>query len=365
MPRFVYVLNLERALAIFRMVYKKLLRILRISSAGVVVRMEPIIKNKKMVINCASIWVMFSKDEQEIINGAIVQFFSHYSPSFLEDISGRIAYIFSTIKLTRLIISIDQLDAGRLLTYIAKKCGVQVDYLPHGVLYEDYSGMHRDSLFYPDRVLAWNEDSRNALRHLGWDSVNIKHPVNQHVVVPLKRPPNNYRLWQVLVLIPDWGIVSQGGREDCAITDLIEVYNGLTEIGIPGLHIHVKYHGISGIKKAQEAKEIHLKRLQQLLDMRFFILNSSLRMGDVVVNYDLVIVGVTTGIFEVVLRGVPVVLFGDGFNRVGALERYPLPRARTGKELQESVQAYHTSSVDEVYTHLAQSLQAGSSISYV
>jgi hypothetical protein len=265
---------------------------------------------------------------------------------------------------TRFILADSHLDADRLVAYSAKKHGVQTQYLPHGLSYEEYSGMHDSSFFSADQALAWNEDSRIAFQRLNSDSHTVRHPVNQRKIIPLQKLSKNCRAWRVLVLLPEWpGIISQAGREDCAIVDLIESYHGLTAMGVRGSRIHVKYHGVSGIQEVRAAKEIHLKRLQRSLGMQFLVLDSSLHASDVMTQYDLMITNPTTAILEAVLRGIPVVLFGDGFNRIGALSRYSLPQARKAEDMKTAVDLFFSDGMGDVYARLAQSLQSGNSLS--
>lgn len=364
MPPLSYLFNLDRALAFMRLAWKKLLRLLRITPQGLVVEFDlPVVKRRIATCGRSLIWQQFSKDEQAIINRAIYGFFNHYTPEFLNKVAERIAYVLSITKAVRVVLSVDLLDADRLLAHIARKQGIPVDYLPHGNIYEDCSGVYRKRSFDADRILAWSDNSRRAFVRFGWNARTIEHPVNKRAIVPLKRLPKDCQLWRVLSMIPEWLYVSQGGREDCAINDLIKIYGGLTKMGVLGSRIHVKYHETAGIKEVREAKDIHLKRLQRLLDMRFRVLNSTLTVSGVMAQYDLVIIGPTTGIYEAVLRGIPVVLFGDGFDRIGALEGYSLPRAHTGKEIQNAVNVYFTDDMERVYTRLAQSLQAGPPLS--
>lgn len=351
----VYLFNLDRALSIVRLARNRLLGLAR---KRVVIRDGRRAGMQPTLVDPAC-WKAFSEDERQVINGAVAMFLDHYGPEFLDEVASRFRYMFSVLGISRLVLAVDQLDADRLLTRAAKLEGIGVDYLPHGLLIEADSGRHRDSPFCPDRVLAWNAGSRNVFERLGWDAIHVRHPVNQRPIAPLKPLEGDSASWKVLVLLPEWVIVSLGGREDCAMRDFLEVYDGLTGMGVSPLHIHAKYHGTSGVREAEDAKAIHLDRMRRLLEMRFHVLDSSVRVRDVMSEYHLIVVGPTTGILEAVLRGIPVVLFGDGFGRVGALEGCALPRARTAGELRAAVQSYLADGLGTVYQRLAASLQAG------
>lgn len=313
----------------------------------------------------AVLWPTWPPDERAIAAQALAQFASTYAPAHLDAAAARCAAMLAACRPQRIVLAVDQLDADRLLAMAAHARGVAVDYLPHGNIYEDQSGRARHASWDADRVLAWNAASCNTFRRLGWDAVAVRHPTTQVIPVPRARLPENRATWTVLLLLPEWLYVSLGGREDCAMAWLVDAYNGLTALGVAGVRIHVKYHETAGVRIAEDAKAVHVRRARELLGMEFQVLDSALRVAEVMQSYDLVVTGPTTGIFEAVLRGVPVVLFGDGFERIGALDGASLPHARTARDLPVALAAHDGDAMDAPYTQLAHAFQSGLSFADV
>jgi len=337
---------------------QKLRRFFRLSAFGVKVDFSSELDYVLPLQLQAKAWQYFFLDERQLINGLLNRFFKHCPPRLIAKIEARIALMLSIMKPRRVVLSVDQLDASRLFAYTARRLGVPIDYLPHGISFEDYSGYKNDSPFLPNRILAWNEASANNFRKLGWSALPVTHPVNQKTTsrVPVLSP--NPKEWKVLILLTDWSIVSQALREDCPLVDLFEAYHGLLAAGITGKQIDVKFRSYV-LPGLSEGKQEILFTLRQSTGMEFKILDMSLRGSEVIPNYNLAIIGSTTAIFEAVLTGVPVIFFGRGFSRIGALEGSGLPVAHTPSEFCQALQQYRSQAMIKTYQQITQSFQFG------
>lgn len=304
------------------------------------------------------IWMPFSKDEKSVINALLVRYFSHYPAEIFDKIESRLEFIFSTLKPSRIVLTLDHVDVDRLATYVAKRCGIQVDYLPHGIVWEDYSGPNHNLSFQYDRMLAWNESSRKAFEGLGWVSQCVRHPQFQKTPQPMRQPSTEYAKWRVLVFVPEWWGVSIVGREDCAVVDFIEIYHGLQAMGILGSHVHASFH-TSPIEAVMSAKYQAFQRLKDELKMDFEIHVSASYSSERFSGYDLAVIGATTGILEAVFSGIPIISFGMGIDRLGVLKGIDLPHARTGEELVDCIKRYDGERMRAAYKQLAESLQSG------
>lgn len=303
-------------------------------------------------------WNHFSDDEKIVINSLLSRFIQRYPLKLINRIEENLSIILSLVKPKRIILIADQVDSSRLLTYVAHKNNIAVDYLPHGIYWEDYSGMKNNCNYLPDRMLAWNLLSQESFQSLGWASVVIKHPAMQIEKRPFKLLNKAWEKIKVFVLIPEWICVTQAGREDCAIVDMIEIYTGLTALGVKEENIYVKYHH-TGLKVAEKIKKDALIRLQKEAFMRFTILESYHRTMDLLPSYDLCITSITTGIYESVLLGIPLVVFGLSANRVGGLKGFRIPHASSREEMITVLKNIDNDRMNKVYKQIADSLQAG------
>lgn len=350
--------NIHRSLNLWRSIMKKICKILHFPYRETLVDLEFDLDNKFTMILTEALWCSFAIDEKAMINVIINRFFIQYSNHFLDEVSYRLSIFFSIMKPLRIILMVDQLDADRLIAYVAKQHNIMVDYLPHGIMYEDYSGYNKNLPFQPDRILPWNNGSKYFLEQLQWSATTVRHPAHQQSPAPIRPLRSDPRLWKVLVLLPDWESMSLGSREDAPVVASIEIYRALVSFGVPGKQISMKFH-FSPIKKMLNRQRDVIDKLKVKLEMQFRILEESLKTSQLFLDYDLVILGPTTGIFEAALRGIPLILFGSGLKYIGALKDLKLPHVNSQIELEALLREYDISAVKKEYEKLVYSLQSG------
>jgi hypothetical protein len=302
----------------------------------------------------------FSSDEILVINNLLQAFLADYRPELLDQIERALVVIFETLGIRRVVMLHDRLDTCRLMAHAARRAGIPVDYLPHGIVLEDFSGKNSNSPFSPNRVLAWNEASAQYFRDSGWATETVKHPQFDIEPLPYRPLTKNWASTNVLVLVPDWICVTHGEQEDCMLADLADIYDALTELGILPQNIVVKYH--SGTAMDGNAKRAGLAALQKATKMGFRLLDTQARTTTLIVDYDLVVMGITTGIFEAVRLGVPLVIFGLSPNRAGSIAGSHLPFAKTAGELSRVLQKYDNERTSEAYFNVTKTLRGGKSI---
>ena len=302
----------------------------------------------------------FPPDELHVINNLLTAFVSDFSAPLLDGLEQALLDLFDTIGIRRVVMLHDRLDACRMIAHAAHRRGIAVDYLPHGLIIEDFSGEAGNSPFSPDRVLAWNEPSAHAFRQLGWNATTVTHPQFERSPAPFRGLHKNWPTTQVLVLIPEWVCVTQGAQEDCALRDMIEIYAGLTMLGLNPENIHIKLH--SATSESHNAKRTGLIDLRDRAKMKFTLLDTSARTADLIGQYDLVIMGLTTGLFEAVTLGVPALIFGLSPARVGGLADCTLPGAGSRNELAQALRDFDDAKTGCAYAALAAYLRAGKKI---
>jgi hypothetical protein len=305
----------------------------------------------------------FSGDEIRLANMIIESFVREYPAGFLDRMARNLEILLQEIGARNVILMNDRLDACRLLAFVARRCGVKSGYLPHGITIEDYSGSRTNSPFQPDRMLAWNQPSRHAFEAQNWPAVVVAHP--QFAPQPQKfrglhKAPEDMR---VLVLTSDWVCFSQAGREDCTVVDLNEICRGLVAFGIRPGNIDAKFHSTND--EINRAKARGLNQLRDATAIQFEVIRSEERTAALIPGYDLVVMGLTSGIYEAVMAGVPLVVFGTSSQRVGGIRGFGLPLARNGEGLSLLLRNYDNRQQEAAYHALADSLRTGASLTAV
>ena len=362
LPKNFLVFRLARSIGFLSALKKKLWRMLHIPQPEILVDLDNTIDTGLPMLIQDSIWSLFSSDERVLINHILTRFFDRYKARILDQAAERVRYIFKVIKPKYYIGATDQNDLNRFLYAVAKQEGVGTAYLPHGVVWESYLGKKWfDSPFQPDRVLAWSLSSKEEFEKMKWPSLTIRHPQFQNKPQPLRSLSSNRAQWKVFVFIPEWCGVSLAGREDCAIVDFIEIYNGLRTVGVAPENILVSFHH-SPIKAAMNAKRQGFQRLQDELGMGFKLHTIEAYKQDRFFGCDLVIIGAITGILEAVASGIPIITFGMGIDRLGVLKRIGLPHAYNREEIQQCIRTYSEDGARDAYKQIMRSLQEGVSL---
>ncbi len=302
----------------------------------------------------------FTADEIQLVDCLLRAFDEDFPAGFLDCVEEALIEMLRSLGVKRIVSIHDRLDACRLLTHAAHRLGIAVDYLVHGLTFEDFSGERIASPFLPDRILAWNEPSAAAFRQQGWQAVAVTHP--QFLVEPrpftlLSAPWRNMR---VLILVSDWVAASQASREDCAIVELTEICEALVRVGVQSRNMHVKIH--PGTESSVAAKSAEIEGLRQVAGLEFTIVDSARRTTELIPEFDLVIFGITTALFEAVKLGIPAVLFGMSAARVGGLQPFDFPAAGNATDLVRVLEQFDNRAMELLYKEVIASLRSGSAI---
>lgn len=354
-------LNFAHALNIWGRIFDKAFELLRLR--GKTAFLDRPIEFDDMPLRLArsTAWCEhFAEDEIKLIDCLLRAFDEDFPADFLDRIEAALVEMLRSLGVKRVVMIHDRLDACRMLAHAAHRLGIAVDYLVHGLTIEDFAGERMDSPFLPDRILAWNQPSAAAFQRLGWRTAVVAHP-------QFRPPPRQYRpltaQWsevRVLLLVADWVVASQASREDCAIVELAEVCAALAQVGIPMKNIHAKIHG--GTQASLTTKRAEIEQFRQLSGHDFTIVDPARHTTELMPQFDLVIFGITSGIFEAVMLGTPAVVFGMSLARVGGLETFAMPAARNEQELVHVLEHFDNESMREMYSGLAASLRSGSPI---
>lgn len=299
----------------------------------------------------------FDDDEMVFIACILGYVFRVYANSVIDRVYANLKLYLEIVRPTRVVMSHDKIDFYRLIAYACNQIKIPVAYQPHGIVFEDYSGHGRQNPFSPSLILGWSEVSCAAYAALGW-------PVERTQFGPFHREPSPYRPltahakeWKVLCLLPEWLCGSQEGREDCFLEDLFQTIEGLQRSGAGVDQLHFKFH--RGPPQNANLKAHAMERAQDFLGARLTVLDPAISTANILGHYDLIVLSITTGIFEAIFAGIPLVIFGLWTNRAGGIRDQGLPAAETAMGLGQVLSAYDNLSVERTYGKIAASLRQG------
>lgn len=295
-------------------------------------------------------WGGFDAYDREALASALSYFCQRYKASYLNQISKLTRKFLRRSGAARILLNSDNTCTTRLLSKSAKAEGLQVDYMPHGLVWEDLT-LNLGTDCGADRVLAWNEASVRAYQRRGMNAKAISHPsCNKDAVGKIFI--GNIAALRVLVLPPEWIGLTYAGRPDCFERDVLDVLNTLRELGINSVSIKCHNSTAETIQK----KMWMLNAIKPYAKMDFEILDSGLPTNGLYEKFDLVIVGPTTGILEVSRSSTPFICFRAMLHKAGTFDDYKLPCADTVEELQRLILSYDLQQTSEQCVALGQSL---------
>jgi hypothetical protein len=298
-----------------------------------------------------SVWSAFSSDERQAINSGMHNFRSKHSDDHLDQIYIALKSFFRTSKAQRLIVLDGQLSHNRMLIYAAKKSEMYVDLLPHGLTAEDYTRT-TEGPFSPDRVLAWNEASRDRYRESGMNAITVSHERNRSWADPIHREAKPIKTMNVLVLLSS----SVPLQLDALERDFLDMHAALEVLGVE----RVKWKSHNAGPKIANVRNFTLQRLEQILALKMEFVEPGLDAQQLMRGFDMVVMaGPTSGIFEAARFGIPFVVFGGQLERVGSLDGVVIPRADSKDELVEVIRDFDYKAHRTLCIVLRDSLIAG------
>ena len=304
----------------------------------------------------SAVWPQFLDPEALDYTARILDyFFTAYPPGVLERTYANLLAYLGTANPSLVVLSHDKIDFFRLIFRACHELGIESAYQPHGIVVEGYSGERQGTPFEPKWILPWTHESAQSYRALGWHTVTTAYRpyrTGRAPYRPLAGPPSR---WRVLCMLPDWICATQEGREDCLLRDLLNVVDGLDQCGVVPSSIDFKYH--RGPAANGRTKVEALARAEQALGRHLNVLAPETASREIIGRYDLLIVPVTSGIYEAVLLGIPLVVFGMTLDRVGALRDARLPYAFDACQLTSVLSNYNNNQTAASYGLIAAELQ--------
>jgi hypothetical protein len=300
-------------------------------------------------------WPDFDSDDLTVLTSAFTDFQQHYNTYLIDRIYASCRTFFKQSRAQRLVLNSDNTCTTRLLSKAAKAQGLQVDYLPHGLIVEDLS-LRTKTGCGVDRVLAWNPASAEAFERRGNLVEVIAHPSNAGGVMRKRLLPSDLSNLRVLILPPEWVGLSFAGRPDCFERDLLDVMEALNRLGVTS--VHIKCH--NSIKVVLDAKFSMLAALRPFAPIDFTVIDSRVSTPQLYEQFDLVIIGPTTGLLEASRSATPFIAFRSLLHKASLFSGFAFPAAESADELVQRVRDYDFDQVDRECERMARSLNAGS-----
>ena len=275
-------------------------------------------------------WEQFEEGDKKVIKSSIEDFFEKYEPSYLNTLSKTMILFFKNSRAKKIIISSDNTPLSRFLCYSAKKAGLKVDFLPHGLMY-DFQYLETGKEFNPDRILVWTKEIQEKLSALKIESEVFSKfkKLNFDKFKKKKKLPDVLEKTKVLILSSEWIGLSFKNRPDCFENDLLETLNGLKKLGISS--ISIKYHNstLFGLN----IKHKYLERLTNLTKIKIDIIDPKINPKLIFEKFDLVILSLTTGILDLLDSNTPFIIYRGFIEDISIFSGIQLPIANNHKEL--------------------------------
>jgi len=303
-------------------------------------------------------WSDFDPYDLKVIASALGQFKNYYTNDHLSKMYKHLCEFFVCSEAQRIMLNSDTTFSSRLIAKAAKSSGLCVDYLPHGLIFEDCA-LRTDRIGGVERILAWSEASAKAFERRGCTVKVVSHPINHGLVTPKKPLAADLSSLRVLLLPPEWVGLSFAGRPDCFERDLLDILEALGQLHIK--YVHVKFHNAPKIALAN--KRIMLTKLMRYAPVGFVaeVIDPSVKTRELYERFDLVIMGATTGLFEASRSCTPFIGFRAFIQKAGIFDGYSLPKADKSTELFNVICNYDTSLVDRQCIEFYSSLNIGPS----
>ncbi|MBU0587281.1 MAG: hypothetical protein KJ852_01820 [Gammaproteobacteria bacterium] len=300
------------------------------------------------------VWLGFDGYDLDVLASAFSYFRQRYGRSQIDHLYRCCLTFFKQSGAHRVVLNSDNTCTTRLLSKVAKAQGLQVDYLPHGLIMEDVS-LRMKTDCGVDRVLAWNVASADAFEQRGSLAEVIIHPSNTGGEIHKRPLPTDLSGLRVLIMPPEWVGLSFASRPDCFERDLLDIMEALQRLGVKTAH--VKCH--NSVKAVLDAKLSMLEAIRPHAPIEFTVIDSQISTQQLYDQFDLAIIGPTTGLLEASRSSTPFVGFRALMQKAALFNGYDFPHADSADELLQCIRTYDVSMTDAQCQRLGESLRAG------
>lgn len=320
-----------------------------------IVNMDVVIHSNPGINFDPQAWPRFDRFDIAVLVSAFGYFHGRYNVTSIDMLYKRSCKFFEQSRTHRIVLNSDNTCTSRLLSKAARTTGMQIDYLPHGLTFEDLS-LDTGTSCGVDRILAWNRASAAAYERLGRRTEVISHPSNKVFPSNKRRLPRKYRDLRVLIMPPEWVGLSFSSRPDCFERDILDVLAALHHLDVPAAKI--KLH--NSIPAVLQAKIKMLDAIRPYAAIDFCLIDSNIPAQKLYEQFDLIIIGPTTGLLEASRSTTPFIGFRAFMHKAGVFSDTQFPSASTIDELVHCIKSYDVAAVDVQCQSIGETLRVGS-----
>ncbi len=303
-----------------------------------------------------SAWPGFDRFDLAVLESAFSYFQERYSASHIERIYANCRTFLKQSRVQRLVLNSDNTCTTRLLSKAARAEELTVDYLPHGMVFEDLS-LNTGAGCGVDRVLAWNSASAAVFERRGSRTEVISHPSNTILPANKRSLTRKWSDLRVLIMPPEWVGLSFRSRPDCFERDILDVTAALARLDVHSAKI--KLH--NSIPAVLEAKIKMLDAIRCHAAIDFCLIDSNIPAQKLYEQFDLIVIGPTTGLLEASRSSSPFIAFRAMMDKAGIFSDCSLPAAESIDELIALILNYDSIKVNIECDRMARSLTLGPS----
>jgi hypothetical protein len=301
-----------------------------------------------------SLWEDYDNFDLKIISSALDDFFAKYDPKYLDHLFKSLLSFFKISNAKKIILQSDNTCSARFLSFTAKNAGLETLFLPHGLM-QNHQYLETSSEFGIDQILTWNQSQADYLLSKGKNAINFHCPIKLNLPKVKKNyDKKNLSKLRILVLLPEWTGLNLKSRPDCFENDFFTIHNSLINLGID--QVYLKYHNAidSSIKKKEET----IKRLSLLSKINLKVIDTGKKTTELFNDFDLVVVGSTTGIIELALSSTPFIVLRAFLEDTNLVNNFKLPSTDNEKGLIELIRNYDFINLDNECMKLYSSLES-------
>ncbi|MFK7825808.1 MAG: hypothetical protein AB8G05_16765 [Oligoflexales bacterium] len=277
---------------------------------------------------CKSNWPEFDDYDLIHINSTLHRFFEICSPKNIDKIYRSLNIFFRLSGYKRHIQNQETLCSSRLIAYCLRNLDITVDYLPHGLTWEEDVSSTTSS-FSPSHVLAMNHSSSTMYKKLGISSLTVSHPINTKPLEPMKPFIINSQS-NFLVMLPDWSSTNIAGRPDAFTFDCDLICDALSKFGVK--KVDFKIHHCWSDELYTSRVNI-IESISARYKLKPNIVISTKQSYPLIRQSDFVFIGSTTGILECIRAGTPFIVVNGDLPKTSVFANYKIPSANSAEEL--------------------------------
>tara|TARA_Y100001970_G_C14259629_1_gene878817 strand:+ start:22054 stop:23682 length:1629 start_codon:yes stop_codon:yes gene_type:complete len=258
------------------------------------------------------LWIGFDDHEITFIEKIINCFYKEFDNNYLDLITAKITRMLKISDTKKIIIDETNDVLKRILMVSADQNNIEIEFLPHGLIYEDEHIYAIKTIAPKVKVLSWNNNSSNYFKN--------NNIICRTITYPLKIDSNiKNDTKDILILI-------SGNRE--SLNNLERIISTLyVELLEKNYTIDCKYHNIIN-KEEINIINNQCKKIEEYYNIKINIIDNNKSFTNVASNYKkLIFTTWSTGIYEASIIKIPFIIYTKENSEIHAFDNFKLPVA--------------------------------------